>query len=133
MTTTGLTGRFDGKTALVTGAGGGIGSAISRRLSAEGAHVFICDVNEAAAKEVADGLVGEGLSPSRWSSISSTPRPPRRPGRSSKAAAGSTSWPTMPASTGAGTCSPSRSTTGISPSRSTSTRCSTCAGPSFRT
>src|SRR5688572_11142245 len=47
---------------MVTGAGGGIGSAISRRLGAEGAHVFICDVNEAAAKEVADALVGEGCS-----------------------------------------------------------------------
>ncbi|MFE4835436.1 SDR family NAD(P)-dependent oxidoreductase [Arthrobacter sp. NPDC056691] len=62
MTTAALTGRFDGKTALVTGAGGGIGSAIGRRLAAEGAHVFICDVNEAAAKDVSDTLVAEGLS-----------------------------------------------------------------------
>lgn len=62
MTTTGLTGRFAGRTALVTGAGGGIGSAISRRLAAESAHVFVADANEAAAKEVTESLVAEGLS-----------------------------------------------------------------------
>ena len=62
MTTTGPTGRFDGKTVLVSGAGGSIGSAIGRRLAAEGAHVFICDVNEASAKDVADALAGEGFS-----------------------------------------------------------------------
>lgn len=65
--TTGLPGRFDGKrfdgkTALVTGAGGGIGSAISLRLAGEGAHVFVADANEPAAKEAADAILGAGLS-----------------------------------------------------------------------
>lgn len=36
-----MVGRFDGKTAVVTGASSGIGLAAAQRLSAEGAHVFI--------------------------------------------------------------------------------------------
>ena len=37
-------GRFDGKVALVTGGGGGIGSAIARRLASEGAHAVVTDI-----------------------------------------------------------------------------------------
>jgi 2-hydroxycyclohexanecarboxyl-CoA dehydrogenase len=52
--------RFDGKLAIVTGGGGGIGSAISARLAGEGARVMVCDADEAAAAAVADRLEAEG-------------------------------------------------------------------------
>jgi 2-hydroxycyclohexanecarboxyl-CoA dehydrogenase len=45
--------RLAGRTALVTGAGGGIGHAISLRLAAEGAHVVCTDIDEAAAVHTA--------------------------------------------------------------------------------
>jgi NAD(P)-dependent dehydrogenase (short-subunit alcohol dehydrogenase family) len=45
-----------GKTALVTGAGGGIGRVISRRLASEGAAVVVVDVDEEAAQAVVHGL-----------------------------------------------------------------------------
>lgn len=54
--------RFEGKTALVTGAAGGIGSAISARLAAEGAHVVVCDVNAEAADQVVSDLRAAGNS-----------------------------------------------------------------------
>lgn len=48
--------RFQNKTVIVTGAAGGIGSAIASRFAAEGAKVVMTDVNaegvEAAAREV---------------------------------------------------------------------------------
>ena len=44
-----------GKTALVLGAGGGLGSAIAKTLAAEGAQIAVADINkEAAEKTVSD-------------------------------------------------------------------------------
>jgi nucleoside-diphosphate-sugar epimerase len=45
-------GRFDGRKAAVTGAGGFIGNVICRRLAAEGAEVAGLDVNPAAASRI---------------------------------------------------------------------------------
>lgn len=54
MTTLDLTGR----TAIVTGAAGGIGRACARRLAESGAHVVIADLRGDAAAEVAAELGG---------------------------------------------------------------------------
>ncbi|PIS47477.1 MAG: 3-oxoacyl-ACP reductase [Elusimicrobia bacterium CG08_land_8_20_14_0_20_51_18] len=51
--------RFKGKTALVTGAGRGIGFEIARQLAAEGANVAVTDISEDLAKESAGKIQAE--------------------------------------------------------------------------
>jgi len=52
--------RFAGKAALVTGAGSGIGRAVTLRLAGEGAHVFCADVSEQAVRETQAAIVAAG-------------------------------------------------------------------------
>ncbi|MFF9810774.1 SDR family NAD(P)-dependent oxidoreductase [Streptomyces coeruleorubidus] len=42
-----MAGRLEGKIAVVTGGGAGIGRVIAQKLSAEGADVAVADVNDA--------------------------------------------------------------------------------------
>ena len=53
-------GRFDGKTVVVTGGGGGIGGALCREFAAEGARVAVLDRAAGPAQEVADALISSG-------------------------------------------------------------------------
>jgi 2-hydroxycyclohexanecarboxyl-CoA dehydrogenase len=53
-----VTARLHSRVAFVTGGGAGIGAATVRRLSAEGARVVVADIDEVAAKDVADACGG---------------------------------------------------------------------------
>jgi NAD(P)-dependent dehydrogenase (short-subunit alcohol dehydrogenase family) len=53
--------RLEGKTALVTGGGQGIGEAICRRLAAAGARVAVFDLNAKNAEKVAGDIGGMAL------------------------------------------------------------------------
>lgn len=52
--------RDRGKTAIITGAGGGIGRELSRLMAKRGAHVVACDLKESAAADTADLIRAAG-------------------------------------------------------------------------
>lgn len=56
-----MTGRLEGKVALITGTGGGQGRAAALRFAREGAIVVGCDFNGAAHEETATLLSAQGL------------------------------------------------------------------------
>ncbi len=51
---------FSGRTAVITGGGGGIGSALARAFAERGAKLALADVDPEAARRVADELVAGG-------------------------------------------------------------------------
>jgi NAD(P)-dependent dehydrogenase (short-subunit alcohol dehydrogenase family) len=53
--------RLDGKVALVTGGGSGIGAATCRAFAEQGARVMVADVNEQGGRQVAEELGEAGL------------------------------------------------------------------------
>ena len=54
--------RLLGKTAVVTGGASGLGEAISACFAGEGAQVVVADIDEPAARRVADDLTADGAS-----------------------------------------------------------------------
>src|ERR1700744_253076 len=52
--------RLSGKTAVVTGGGRGLGSAIATAMAAEGAHVLVGDRNSEAADDVVTQIKASG-------------------------------------------------------------------------
>ena len=52
-------GRLQGKTAIITGAGLGIGEGITRKFVAEGANVLLFEINDINGRRVVDSLPDE--------------------------------------------------------------------------
>lgn len=59
-----MTGRLEGKVAIVTGGGSGLGEASSIRFAHEGASVLIADIDKEAAARVASEITADGYAAS---------------------------------------------------------------------
>jgi len=55
-----MSGRIEGKIALVTGAGSGLGEATAKRFAQEGAHVVVTDINAEQAEKVYQDITASG-------------------------------------------------------------------------
>lgn len=55
-----MAGKLDGKVAIVTGSGRGIGAAIARKLASEGAAIVVNDLDEGPAAETLQAIVRDG-------------------------------------------------------------------------
>lgn len=62
-----MTGVLEGRTAIITGAGAGVGLAIARRFAEEGATILVTDRDEAALEAEAGALAESGARVHRWS------------------------------------------------------------------
>lgn len=51
--------RLEDRSALITGAGGGIGAAVARAFAAAGARVLVTDIDEQAARRTAESIGGK--------------------------------------------------------------------------
>jgi NAD(P)-dependent dehydrogenase (short-subunit alcohol dehydrogenase family) len=55
-----MAGRLEGKVCVITGTGGGIGSAAARRFASEGALVIGCDIDPQSAQQTCDDVRASG-------------------------------------------------------------------------
>lgn len=55
-----MTGILEGRVAIITGAGGGLGAAHAKVMAGEGCAVVVNDINQAAAKAVVDEIITSG-------------------------------------------------------------------------